>query len=68
MTRAHRRQVLERAPSVEKRVYLLREFADVPDIFQTELDIPDPMGQAHKGYKECFLIIENCVNKVAGLI
>lgn len=68
MTRMHRQQVLERVPEVEKRVYLLREFIDAPTGFQTELDVPDPIGQPHYAYKECFALIKEAMHKIINLV
>ncbi|MCB9747343.1 MAG: threonylcarbamoyl-AMP synthase [Candidatus Omnitrophica bacterium] len=68
MTRAHRGQVLERVPAVEKRVYLLKEFANIPASFETDLDIPDPIGQSREAYRECLLIIKECIKKIVQLI
>lgn len=68
MTRAHRSQVLERVPSVEKRIYLLREFVNQPAAQQQDLDIPDPMGQAYPAYKHCSAVIKEAVNKIVDLV
>ena len=68
MTRSHRQQVLERVPAVEKRVYLLKEFAAEPTDLQADLDIPDPMGKDHAEYKHCLSVIKEAVKKVAQLI
>ncbi len=67
MTRGHRAQILDRVPSVEKRLYLLKEFANTRG-FETDLDVPDPIGQSHSDYQECLLTIEEAVNKVVELI
>lgn len=68
MTRTHRQQVLERVPEVEKRVYLLREFVDAPSGYQPELDVPDPIGQPHYAYKECFTLIKEAMHKIVSLV
>ncbi len=68
MTRAHRQQVLERVPEVEKRVYLLREFAQNPAGFNIDLDIADPIGKPHLAYKECLAVIKEAVMKIVNLI
>lgn len=68
MTRTHRQQVLERVPEVEKRIYLLREFADNPCGFQADLDVPDPIGQPHYAYKQCFALIKEAMNKIVDLV
>lgn len=68
MTRGHRQQVLERVPEVEKKIYLLKEFAAGPDSLLAELDIPDPIGRDRAEYKFCLGVIEEAVNKIVGLL
>ncbi len=68
MTRGHRQQVLERVPEVEKKIYLLKEFAAGPDSLLSELDIPDPIGRDRAEYKFCLSVIEQAVNKIVGLL
>lgn len=68
MTHAHRQQVLERVPEVEKRVYLLREFANIPSNFPVDLDIPDPIGRSYQAYQECLGVIKEAVLKIVELV
>ena len=68
MTRSHRQQVLERVPEVEKRVYMLREFADIPSDMTGNMDIPDPMGQDHQAYVDCKAVIKQAVKKIVELV
>ena len=68
MTRAHRQQVLERVPEVEKRVYLLKEFTHMPAGFPMDLDIADPIGRPHHAYKECLAVIKEAMAKIVNLI
>ena len=68
MTRNHRQQVLERVPEVEKRLYLLKEFVPNANYYLSELDIPDPIGRSHEGYKECIAVIKEAVGKIVDLI
>lgn len=68
MTRQHRSAVLERVPEVEKRVYLLREFVNTPADVLSALDIPDPMGQSSRAYRECKAIIKEAIHKVKDLL
>ena len=67
MTRSHRAQILDRTPSVEKRVYLLKEFSSERS-FDTDMDVPDPIGQPHAAYEECLLTIEEAIEKIKALI
>jgi len=68
MTRRHRQQVLERLPGVEKKIYLLREFADSPSSFQSDLDIPDPMGMGIEDYEACIKLIKDSLYKIVDLV
>lgn len=67
MTRAHRMQILERTPSVEQRIYLLKEFTDLPKGFESDLDISDPIGRSHEAYEECMLMIKEAIEKIVKL-
>ena len=68
MTRAHRDQVLERVPDVEHRVYLLKEFLNLPGNGQEDIDIPDPIGQPRSYYKECLRQIKEAIHKLRDLV
>ena len=68
MTQAHRLQVLDRAPEVEKRVYLLKDFVNMPTGLHMDIDVPDPMGRSHQAYKECLVIIKEAVHKIVQLV
>lgn len=67
MTRAHRQQILDMAPEVESRTYLLREFDD-QERHDLDLDIPDPIGQSLATYTDCAGIIARSLHKVMKLI
>jgi len=68
MTRAHRQQVLERVPGVEKRIYLLKEFVSDSGGVNIELDVPDPIGKQYPEYKYCVGVIKEAINKIEELI
>ncbi len=68
MTRAHRHLVLEHFPSAEKKIYLLKEFAEQTIGAEMELDISDPMGKSHSAYEECFATIKGALNNLFKLI
>ncbi len=68
MTKMHRQQILERVPEVEKRVYLLREFANIPKGFENSLEIPDPVGKPKEIYEQCMLTIQEAIDKIVDLI
>lgn len=68
MTRGHRSQLLERVPSIEKRVYLLGEFKNSVLHQDCDLDIPDPIGHSHAEYQRCRDMIAECLRKVLHLV
>ncbi len=68
MTQMHRQQILEKVPFVENRVYLLREFANIPKRFGSDLDIPDPIGKSAQAYEECLWMIKESIGKIAELL
>ena len=67
MTRGHRAQILDLVPSVEKRVYLLKEFVN-RNGYESDMDVPDPIGHGHAEYQECLLTINEAIEKIVELI
>lgn len=65
MEESHENKILEIAPSVKNRLYLLKEFAKIAD---GDFTIYDPIGQSEEFYKGCFNIIKEAVSKVAQII
>jgi len=60
MERRHKEAILEMAPEVKDRVFLLKEFAG-----ETEnLDIPDPIGQAEEVYRKRLWEIKGYLLKI----
>ncbi len=68
MTKAHRMQILDHVPYVEKRLYLLKEFCHQPSGVELDLDISDPIGQSHLAYQDCLLMINEAVEKIVELL
>lgn len=68
MTMNHRHQILEKVPEIEKRVYLLREFAQIPRGLEMDLDIPDPIGKSPQVYEECLWTIREAIQGIGKLI
>ena len=58
-------RILELAPSVEKRLYLLKEFAKIID---NDLNISDPIGQSMDYYQKVFYTIREAVERIANLL
>jgi len=67
MTRTHRQQILNMAPEVESRTYLLREFDD-QERHDLDLDIPDPIGQPLATYSDCAGMIARSLQKLLKLL
>ncbi len=66
MERLHESHLLQMAPQIKNRLYLLREFADSrPD---EKLDIPDPIGKSVDYYRQTFATIKQAVDKVAAIL
>jgi len=65
MEAVHEKRVLEIAPSVRNRLYLLKEFAKISD---NNLDVPDPIGKGMDFYNDTFYKIKEAVEKIAGIL
>jgi len=68
MTDVHRQHIVERLPEVEKRMYLLREFANIPAGSTSDLDVSDPIGRSPQAYEECLSVIKDAVGKIVNLV
>lgn len=68
MTQMHRQQVLEKIPEIENRVYLLREFTNVPRRVGSDFDVPDPIGRSSQAYEECLWMVKEAIGKIVELI
>ncbi|HCD38001.1 MAG TPA: hypothetical protein DEQ77_04635 [Candidatus Omnitrophica bacterium] len=58
-------RVVELAPNVEKRVYLLKEFARLS---LDNVNIPDPIGQGMDYYEKTFFTIKEAIEKIVTLL
>ncbi len=65
MEKIHEDRIIQMAPWVTKRLFLLKEFARVND---NNFDIPDPIGKSEEFYKMTLEIIRDAVNKVSQII
>ncbi|MFA5096391.1 MAG: L-threonylcarbamoyladenylate synthase [Candidatus Omnitrophota bacterium] len=65
MEKAHEAAVLQVAPEVKNRVFLLKEFAKIDD---SNLDIIDPMGRPLDFYEQTFASIREALERVSKLI
>ncbi len=68
MTRRHRDVIIQMAPDVANRTYVLNEFLGGSTGAPDSLDIADPMGQDERAYEECFQTIDAALNKVVTLL
>jgi protein-tyrosine-phosphatase len=60
MERRHKDAILEMAPEVKKKVFLLKEFAGEKE----NLDIPDPIGQPEEVYRNRLQEIKGYLVKI----
>jgi len=65
MEKMHEEKILQLAPEVKNRVFLLKEFAKING---TDLDIPDPVGKPLEFYEGTMGIIKEAIEVVAALI
>ncbi|MDO8747857.1 MAG: L-threonylcarbamoyladenylate synthase [Candidatus Omnitrophota bacterium] len=65
MENIHEEYILNMAPAVRSRLYLLKEFAKIPEM---DLNILDPIGQSPAFYEMTFSAIKGAVEKVADLL
>ena len=61
MTQKHKDEILRIYQEKTKKVFLLKEFAEIKDKNQ---DIADPIGLSYDAYKYCMEEIEECLRKV----
>ena len=65
MENIHEEHILGIVPAVRNRLYLLKEFAKIPEM---DLNILDPIGQSPAFYEMTFSAIKGAVEKVADLL
>ncbi len=65
MEKIHEKKVLEIAPWVRNRLFLLKEFAKVSS---ENLDISDPIGKTADFYEGTFAIIKEAIERIAQII
>ena len=61
MTQKHKDEILRIYQEKTKKVFLLKEFAEIKDKNQ---DIADPIGSSYDAYKYCMEEIEKCLIKI----
>ncbi|MFH1441398.1 MAG: L-threonylcarbamoyladenylate synthase [Candidatus Omnitrophota bacterium] len=65
MEQLHEQRILQIAPELKNRVFLLKEFVKKRD---TNLDIEDPIGQPIEFYEQVFAVIKEAVEKIIEII
>ncbi len=65
MEKIHEDRIVQTAPWVTNRLFLLKEFARVND---NDLNIPDPIGKSAEFYERTLEIIREAVEKVSQII
>jgi protein-tyrosine-phosphatase len=65
MEKLHETRILQLAPEVKSRLFLLKEFAQVQD---NDLDILDPIGRPRDFYEYTLGVIKEAVEKISRII
>ncbi|MCM8801073.1 MAG: L-threonylcarbamoyladenylate synthase [Candidatus Omnitrophica bacterium] len=65
MERMQEERVIQMAPEVRNRLFLLKEFVKIKDNI---LDIPDPIGTNRQFYEKVFITIKEAVEEIARII
>jgi len=65
MENAHEDQILQFAPEVKNRLFLLKEFAKIND---SNLNITDPVGGSLEFYQNTFLTIKDAVERISKIL
>jgi protein-tyrosine-phosphatase len=65
MEKLHETRILQMAPEVKSRLFLLKEFAQVKD---NDLDILDPIGRPRDFYEYTLGVIKEAVDRVSRII
>ena len=65
MENIHEEHILGIVPAIRNRLYLLKEFAKIPEL---DLNILDPIGQSPAFYEMTFSAIKDAVDKVVSLL
>lgn len=65
MEEIHEKRILEFAPTVKNRLYLLKEFAKIDS---DDLNIQDPIGKGENFYGDTFLTIKEAVERIVDIL
>jgi protein-tyrosine phosphatase len=65
MEKAHEERILQLAPQVKNRLFLLKEFAKIDD---TDLNIADPIARPMEFYARTYRLIKEAIERIVGII
>ena len=65
MEKIHEERILQMAPEVKNRLFLLKEFAKIND---SNLNITDPIGGSLELYREIFFTIKESIERISKII
>lgn len=65
MEDVHEDRILQLAPEVKNRLFLLKEFAKIKD---NKLNVIDPVGSSLEFYQDTFLIIKDAVERISKIL
>ena len=65
MEKVHEERIMELAPEVKNRVFLLKEFAKIKD---NNLNILDPIGRSLEFYEQTFVTIKEAIERIVDII
>lgn len=65
MEKVHEDRILQLAPEVKNRVFLLKEFAKIND---SNLDISDPIGKPIEFYEQTYSTIKESIERISNII
>jgi tRNA threonylcarbamoyl adenosine modification protein (Sua5/YciO/YrdC/YwlC family) len=65
MERAQEEHILQLAPEIKNRVFLLKEFAKIKD---NNLNISDPIDKPKEFYAQTFAVIKEAVERISNII
>jgi protein-tyrosine-phosphatase len=65
MEKLHEQRLLQLAPEVKNRLFLLKEFAKIST---NNMDIEDPIGKPIEFYERTLAVISEAVERVAQII
>ena len=66
MEKNHEERLLQLAPEIKNRLFLLKEFAKITD--EGSLNIADPIGRPVDFYEQTFAVIKEAIERIINII